>query len=442
MAKILLVEDLANPRKALSILMKKNGLEADEAENGQAAIELLNKQEYDLIVTDLKMQPIDGMQLLQMARQQPNPPEVIILTAFASIENSVDAMRLGAFDYLSKPFKVDVLLNSIKNALAKKAQNLDLQNTNENFKEIIGNSEGINQVLWMTSQIANTNCTVLITGESGTGKELIARAIHEHSGRRNQPLVTVNCVTLAETLLESELFGHVRGSFTGAVRDRKGLFQEADGGSIFLDEIGDITPQTQKKLLRVLQEGEIRRIGDNQPIRVDVRIIVATNRDLEAEVAKGNFRQDLYYRLNVIPIHLPPLRERQDDIPLLAHHFIKKYAQEIGKEPPSLTPEALECLVAYPWPGNIRELENIIERALALSNKKILDPDDLMFRIRKIGESRSQPDGSTLAEMEKSVILKTLQSCAGNHKLAAENLGISMTTLWRKLKTYDHVPSE
>ncbi len=442
MAKILLVEDLANPRKALTILMKKHGLEADEAENGQAAIELLNKQEYDLIVTDLKMHPIDGMQLLQVARQQPNPPEVIILTAFASIENSVDAMRLGAFDYLSKPFKVDVLLNSIKNALAKKAQNLDLQNTNESFKEIIGNSEGINQVLWMTSQIANTNCTVLITGESGTGKELIARAIHEHSGRRNQPLVTVNCVALAETLLESELFGHVRGSFTGAVRDRKGLFQEADGSSIFLDEIGDITPQTQKKLLRVLQEGEIRRIGDNQPIRVDVRIIVATNRDLEAEVAKGSFRQDLYYRLNVIPIHLPPLRERQDDIPLLVHHFIKKYAQEIGKEPPSLTPEALECLVAYPWPGNIRELENIIERALALSNKKVLEPDDLMFRIRKIGESKPQPDGSTLAEMEKSVILKTLQACAGNHKLTAENLGISMTTLWRKLKTYDHVPSE
>jgi len=238
------------------------------------------------------------------------------------------------------------------------------------------------------------------------------------------------------------LFGHVRGSFTGAVRDRKGLFQEADGGSIFLDEIGDITPQTQKKLLRVLQEGEIRRIGDNQPIRVDVRIIVATNRDLEAEVEKGNFRQDLYYRLNVIPIHLPPLRERRDDIPLLAHHFLKKYAQEIGKEPPSLTPEALECLIAYAWPGNIRELENIIERAIALSNKKILDPEDLMFGIRKIGDSRRQPDGSTLAEMEKSVILKTLQACAGNHKLTAENLGISITTLWRKLKTYDNVPSE
>jgi len=364
------------------------------------------------------------------------------LTAFASIENSVDAMRLGAFDYLSKPFKVDVLLNSIKNALAKKAQNFDLQNADEGFGEIIGNSEGINQVLWMTSQIANTNCTVLITGESGTGKELIARAIHEHSGRRNKLLVTINCVTLAETLLESELFGHVRGSFTGAVRDRKGLFQEADGGSIFLDEIGDITPQTQKKLLRVLQEGEIRRIGDNQPIRVDVRIIVATNRDLEAEVEKGNFRQDLYYRLNVIPIHLPPLRERRDDIPLLAHHFLKKYAQEIGKEPPSLTPEALECLIAYAWPGNIRELENIIERAIALSNKKILDPEDLMFGIRKIGDSRRQPDGSTLAEMEKSVILKTLQACAGNHKLTAENLGISITTLWRKLKTYDNVPSE
>ena len=442
MAKILLVEDLANPRKALSILMKKHGLDADEAENGQAAIELLREQEYDLIVTDLKMRPVDGMQLLQVARQQPNPPEVIILTAFASIENSVDAMRLGAFDYLSKPFKVDVLLNSIKNALAKKAQNFDLQNADEGFGEIIGNSEGINQVLWMTSQIANTNCTVLITGESGTGKELIARAIHEHSGRRNKLLVTINCVTLAETLLESELFGHVRGSFTGAVRDRKGLFQEADGGSIFLDEIGDITPQTQKKLLRVLQEGEIRRIGDNQPIRVDVRIIVATNRDLEAEVEKGNFRQDLYYRLNVIPIHLPPLRERRDDIPLLAHHFLKKYAQEIGKEPPSLTPEALECLIAYAWPGNIRELENIIERAIALSNKKILDPEDLMFGIRKIGDSRRQPDGSTLAEMEKSVILKTLQACAGNHKLTAENLGISITTLWRKLKTYDNVPLE
>jgi DNA-binding NtrC family response regulator len=248
MAKILLVEDLANPRKALSILMKKNGLDADEAENGQAAIELLREQEYDLIVTDLKMRPVDGMQLLQVARQQPNPPEVIILTAFGSIENSVDAMRLGAFDYLTKPFKVDVLLNSVKNALAKKAQNFDLQNADEGFGEIIGNSEGINQVLWMTSQIANTNCTVLITGESGTGKELIARAIHEHSGRRNKLLVTINCVTLAETLLESELFGHVRGSFTGAVRDRKGLFQEADGGSIFLDEIGDITPQTQKKL--------------------------------------------------------------------------------------------------------------------------------------------------------------------------------------------------
>ncbi|MBN1540783.1 sigma-54-dependent Fis family transcriptional regulator [candidate division KSB1 bacterium] len=436
MSKILIVEDMANPRKALSILLKKQGMQADEAENGRTALEKLRKQAYDLVITDLKMEPIDGMQVLREAKERNPAGEVIMLTAFGSIENSVDAMKLGAFDYLTKPFKVDVLLNSVKNALAKKAEKQNFHPDDDSFQDIIGHSDGINQVLWVVSQIANTNCTILITGESGTGKELIARAIHQHSYRHNKPMVTVNCVTLAETLLESELFGHVRGAFTGAVRDRKGLFEEAQGGTIFLDEIGDITPQTQKKLLRVLQEGEIRRVGDNHPVKVDVRIIVATNKNLEVEVEKGNFREDLYYRLNVIPVHLPPLRERREDIPLLAHHFIKKFAREIGKETPALSKEALDNLAAYAWPGNIRELENIVERTIALSNKKILQPEDFMLKSPG-GLEKKLPEGRTLAEMEKSVILTTLEAFSGNHKQTAENLGISLTTLWRKLKAYE-----
>jgi DNA-binding NtrC family response regulator len=437
MPDVLIVEDMANPRKAISILLKKHGFNVEEAVNGQMALEKLDKKIFDLVITDLKMEPVDGMQLLRETKKKHPKTEVIMLTAYGSIGNSVEAMRLGAFDYLTKPFKVDVLLKSARNALAKKRERDRKANSAEQpYEDIIGESDAVNQVLWLVSQVANTNCTVLVTGESGTGKELVARAIHVHSRRENKPLTVVNCAALTETLLESELFGHVKGAFTGAVKDRKGLFEEARGGTIFLDEIGDISPQVQRKLLRVLQEGEIRRLGDNTPITVDARIIAATNKNLETEVEKGQFREDLYYRLNVIPIHIPPLRERRGDIPLLAKHFVSKCAREMGKESPSISQDALETLTHYRWPGNVRELENLIERTIALSNKSVLEASDIKLSARTPKNRHLDPD-QTLAEMEKTAILQALKTSEGNHRRAAERLGISVTTLWRKLKSYE-----
>ncbi|MBD3378077.1 response regulator [candidate division KSB1 bacterium] len=443
MPEILIVEDKANPRKVLSILLKKQGFAVSEACNGSIAMEELNKRFFDLVITDLKMEPVDGMQVLQETKKKFPNTQVILLTAFGSIENSVQAMKLGAFDYVTKPVDSGRFLMLVQKALQKKMQpkiNAGLRPAHKHaFDSIIGQSDSLNKVLWMVSQVAGTESTILISGESGTGKELVAKAIHAKSIRADQPMISVNCGALTESLLESELFGHVKGAFTGAVKDRKGLFEEAKGSTLFLDEIGEISMTTQVKLLRVLQEGEIRRLGESRSIGVDVRVIAATNKDLEKEVREGRFREDLYYRLNVIPIHIPPLRERKEDIPLLGKYFLKKYSQKLLKPTPELSERALQRLGEWDWPGNVRELENVIERTLAINYASKLEPKHFLFSSSKsLSKKSSAPfwEGKTLADIEKLSILETLQIYKGNQKMAAEKLGISTTTLWRKLKSY------
>lgn len=445
MFDILLVEDLQNPRKALSILLKNEGYTVDEAQDGQKALDKLKNQFFDLVITDLKMEPVDGMQVLKEVKNRYPTTEVIVITAYGTIENGVEAMKLGAYDYITKPFNNEEFLLLVKRALEKisatqKVRYLQ-QELNEKYKfeNIIGNSRPMIQVLKLVTQVASTDSTVLISGESGTGKELIAKAIHVNSLRRDKPLIPINCGSLPTEILESELFGHVKGSFTGAIRDKRGLLQEADGGTIFLDEVAEIAPQTQVKLLRFLQEGEIRRVGDNRSININVRIIAATNSDLEDKVEKDQFREDLFYRLNVIPIRVPALRERKDDIPLLAEHFLHKYSKKLNKKVLSISATAMSILANYQWPGNVRELENFIERVVTLNNKQIIDAEDLSFCFLKNHNKNRlnrRTKGLTLSEMEKSLILETLETHFGNQKLTAQMLGISTTTLWRKLRSY------
>ncbi|UCE07389.1 MAG: sigma-54-dependent Fis family transcriptional regulator [bacterium] len=438
MADILLVEDKENPRKAISILLKNKGYIVEEAQDGQKALDMLRSQFFDLVITDVKMEPIDGMQVLKETRKIWPDTEVIVITAYGTIESAVKATKLGAFNYIQKPFNNEEFLSVVYNAL----ENKTTREKTEHFlqKNIIINSKQMKRIFDLVSQVARTESTVLISGESGTGKELIAKAIHANSLRSNKPLITVNCSSLPENLLESELFGHVKGAFTGAIKDKKGLFQEANKGTILLDEIGEIPLQTQVKLLRVLQEGEIRRVGDNISIHVDVRIIAATNRNLEEEIEKRNFREDLYYRLNVIPIHIPALRLRKDEILPLVDHFLQKYSKKLNKDIPSISSQAISLLKNYHWPGNVRELENIIERMVTLTNKNILEAKDLLFNLpnshKNIMRRRKKDQDLTLAEAERIHILECLDRCSGNQKLSAQMLGISTTTLWRKLKIY------
>jgi two-component system response regulator HydG len=440
MAEILVVEDMANPRKAMSVLLQREGYAVDEAADGQLALQKLSDHFYDLMITDYKMEPMDGFELLQHSRRTFPLTKVILLTAFGSIKQSVVAMKLGAYDYLTKPCEPKSLLQVVKTALIHPPTDISDSPNLRAFKEIIGDSDAMQQVLWLVSQIAETECTVLIQGESGTGKEMIAKAIHERSHRRSHPLVAVNCGALPENLLESELFGHVRGSFTGAIKDRKGLFQEAEGGTLFLDEIGDISPALQVKLLRVLQEGEIRRIGDNQSTKVDVRILAATNKDLEQEVVCGRFREDLFYRLNVIPIQVPALRNRKDDIPDLVNHFTLQYAERMKKSQLDWSVDALRRLQEYNWPGNVRELENFIERLTAISQKAQIQEADVISHLsRSTKPLNAYPltGEVTLSELEKRAILDAMHRYQNNHRLVSDKLGISTTTLWRKLKEYN-----
>jgi DNA-binding NtrC family response regulator len=443
MADILLVEDQENPRKAISILLKNKGYIVEEAQDGRKAIDMLRRRFFDLVITDVKMEPIDGMKVLKETRRLWPDTEVIVITAYGTIESAVKATKLGAFNYIQKPFNNEEFLSVVYNAL----ENKTTREKTEHFlqENIIINSKQMKRIFDQVSQVARTDSTILIIGESGTGKELIAKAIHANSLRSNKSLITVNCSSLPENLLESELFGHVRGAFTGAIKDKKGLFQEANKGTIFLDEIGEIPLQTQVKLLRVLQEGEIRRVGDNISIHVDVRIIAATNRNLEEEIEKGNFREDLYYRLNVIPIQIPPLRLRQDEITPLVDHFLEKYSKKLNKDVPSISPQAMSLLKNYHWPGNVRELENIIERVVTLTNKNltnknILDTKDFLSNFpnshKNLMRRRKKDQDLTLAEAERIHILECLDRCSGNQKLSAKMLGISTTTLWRKLKGY------
>ena len=444
--KVLVIEDDKPQRLLLTDFLSGQGFDAQAAPSGQEALTTLREQPYDLALLDLRLSDMDGLEVLsQLRKLQPEIP-VIIITAFGTIEVAVSAMKMGASDFLTKPIDLDLLLLSLDRILERS----ELARENRELKErlaeryrpsnIIYSSSQMEEVIGMVSRVAQSSSTVLIRGESGTGKELIASAIHYAGPRHDRPFIKVNTGALPETLLESELFGHERGSFTGALQRRIGRLEAADGGTLFLDEIGDLPPSVQIKLLRFLQEKEFERLGSNTPLRVDVRIIAATHRDLEAAVRQGSFRQDLYYRLQVIPIFLPPLRLRREDIPPLIDHFLRKVCEREGKELPGLSPEARHFLLSYEYPGNVRELENILERAVVLSRRGIITLEDLPLALRE-GRARDPAEEesalpSAVANLEKDLILQALQAHRGNQTQTARSLGISERALRYKMKKH------
>lgn len=375
MEKILVVDDEQSLREVLSIMLKRAGYSVTSATDGEEAIDFVHKEIFDLVITDLRMPKINGMEVLKAVKSASPETVVLIITAFATADSAVEAMKQGAYDYLTKPFQVDEVQLIIRNALEKRrltTENMLLKRemaSQSSFAQLVGQSEAMQKVFDVVRKVADSKSNVLICGESGTGKELVARAIHYNSARSSHPFVAVNCSAVPETLLESELFGHMKGSFTGAISNKAGLFEIANGGTVFLDEIGDTTPTIQVKLLRVIQEREFRRVGGSQDIKVDVRIVAATNKDLEKAVADGSFREDLYYRLDVIPIRLPPLRMRTGDIPLLVNHFLERFSKESGRPKPVISSEAMHVLLGHEWRGNVRELENLIERVVAFSTE-------------------------------------------------------------------------
>ncbi len=441
---ILVIDDEKNIREGLKMALEDEGYCVLEAEDGRRGLEMSLYEDVDLIITDLRLPHVSGEEILKkVVREQPSIP-VIVLTGHGSVESAVEAMRVGAYDFLTKPLDLDRLFRLIKRALERRRltlQKKDLESQleyNTSLNNIIGKSAAINKVFNEVKKVAPTKASVLITGESGVGKELIANAIHNMSERRGQPFVKVHCAALAESLLESELFGHEKGAFTGAIERKKGRFELANNGSIFLDEIGEINQNIQIKLLRVLQEKEIERVGGGTPISVDVRLIAATNKVLEDEIKAGRFREDLYYRLNVVHIFIPPLRERREDIPLLASHFIKEIAKENGREISGVEERARSAIYNYSWPGNIREMRNCIESALVMSDDDILHFDDLPEKIKNQTSSSfiKVPIGSTMQEAEKQIILETLQSTGGNKQKTSNILKMGRRTLYRKLESY------
>ncbi len=442
-AKLLIVDDDHVTLDLLSEVLTREGYEIQTALSGEEAILKANETFFDIVITDIRMGNKDGMEVLRAFKKVSPETTVIMITAFGSIDTAIEAIREGAFDYISKPFKLEEITLTIKKALEQRRlieeNRLFRQELIEkyHFKNVIGRTSQMLQVYKTIAKVANTKSTVLLYGERGTGKELIARSIHYNSSRNTKPFIPVDCGSLVETLMESELFGHVRGAFTGAQTTKRGLIEEADGGTLFLDEISNLSLQTQAKLLRFLQEHEIKRVGGVENIKVDVRIIAATNRPLEPLVKSGRFREDLFDRLNVVSITLPPLRERKDDIPLLASYFLNKYSEENGKKISHLSPEALEILTQYSWPGNVRELEHTIERAVILTRNPIILPEDLPRKIlEEVKEmTKEGPEELlTLKEMEKRYVLKVLQETKGNKKKASEILGIDRTTLYRILE--------
>jgi two-component system, NtrC family, response regulator HydG len=445
MSKLLVVDDQRNMRTTLGMMLRGAGYEVDEASDGEQGCERGAAGAYDLILTDLRMGQKDGIDLLRTVKEAQPMTEVIVMTAYGTIESAVEAMRLGAYDYIQKPFTEQELLVKIGRALERRRLEGEVAflatefRDRYKFENIIGRSQAVREVLGRVIRIAPTDAIVLITGESGTGKELIAKAIHANSRRAQRPFVPVNCAAIAETLLESELFGHARGSFTGAVSARKGLFEEADGGTFFFDEIAETPLSFQAKLLRAIQEKEIRRVGENKPIRVDVRIVAATNQDLRPAIAERRFRQDLYYRLNVARFQLPPLRERKEDIPDLFGFFMEKYRKKMGVAT-RVQDGVVDALARYDFPGNIRELEHMIEQAVALVQDGMLTTDDLLPPGTESGTGSVRPNGSTgrsLAEAvdtaERASIEDALRESDGSRERAAELLGVSPTTLWRKM---------
>jgi two-component system response regulator PilR (NtrC family) len=441
----------------LAIVLKREGHEVLVAEDGRTAIALLEKEPVELLISDVRMPDVSGVQVLAAA-QRVNPEIIgIMVTAFASTETAVEALRLGAYDYLSKPFNVDELKLKVRKALERRHLQQEnallkraLQDSHQ-FSNIIGRSPGMQAVFQLIQTIAPTTSTVLVTGESGTGKELVARAIHFNSPRKDRPFVAVNCGALPETLLDSELFGHVRGAFTGADTNKKGLIEVAEKGTIFLDEIGEMSPLVQVKLLRVLQERKFRRLGGTEEIEADIRIIAATNRDLTKLVAEGKFREDLFYRINVIPVRLPPLRERPEDISLLAEHFLAKYAAQIGRKISGISPEAVRKLQSYSWPGNIRELENAVERAVALEAGPLIETASLPEHVQA-GEppTTGSSNGSEpplpesgfdlerhVADIEREYIAEALRRAGGVKSRAADLLGMSFRSFRYYMKKYN-----
>ena len=448
--KILVIDDDDSGREALTMLLRSAGYDVTSAATGESALDLIDRLQYQVIVSDLFLPDINGFDILQNVQKVSPATEVIVVTGHASAQSAVRAMKEGAFDYITKPIDFDELKIVVSKALEKQkllSENMYLRRQLQGrfeFSNIIGSSPAMNLLFERMNRIVKTDSAVLISGESGTGKELVARALHYNGTRRDKPFVAVNCSAIPETLLESELFGHVRGAFTGAVKDKAGKFEAANHGTIFLDEIGTLPLHLQAKLLRVLQEHEVEKVGSNKTVKLHVRVISATNADLENMVKRGEFREDLYYRLNVIPLHLPPLRERQQDIMFLTAFFLEKQCRLMGRVPCTISKQALEALEQYSWPGNVRELENLIERMIVLTDAAVITLDDVPDKIiseKNSGEvlcNKMPPQGvdlvATISHIEHSLISQALESAGGVKAKAAALLGINRTTLVEKIK--------
>jgi two-component system, NtrC family, response regulator HydG len=445
--RILVVDDQRNMRATTALLLRSVGYNVAEAANGEEALSRLSAGGVDLLLSDLRMEPMDGLTLLKRALELAPRLQVIIMTAFGSIESAVEAMRLGAYDYIPKPFKETELRHRVERALERARLQAAVDLLAGEFHErhglsaLVGHSSAMRELTSRLLRVAPSDATVLVQGESGTGKELVARALHAHSRRKQRPFVPVNCAAISESLLESELFGHAKGAFTGAVRSRRGLFEEADGGTLFIDEVTETAPAFQSKLLRTLQDGEVRRVGESTPLRVDVRIVAATNRDIEEEVRDKRFRQDLYYRLNVVTLRVPPLRERLEDVGPLAEHFLQRFNAR-SPRPKRLSSSAVEHLSSHHFPGNVRELENLMEQAAALSEGDELLPEDFPLRRSNLpagssalgADLRAPSLAEAVEEAERRAIAQSLERHGVDLARVAEELAISSTTLWRKMK--------
>ena len=450
-ARILVVDDDGVARELLADALKKEGYEVEAFSSGEEAIERGRRGQVDLVLTDLKMGTVDGLTVLREFKRFSPDTSIVLLTSFGSLEGAIEAIKQGAYDYLAKPFKKEEIKLVVQRSLdhsqlvRENTRYRDELKEREDWSPLVGSSPAMLEVYKLVARVSEGRSTVLLQGESGTGKELIARAIHANSPRREKPFIPVNCGALPDTLLESEMFGYEKGAFTGAVGTKAGLFEAANGGTLFLDEIGDLSPALQVKLLRVMQDQEVRRVGGTTSLKVDVRIIVATNRDLEQFVKEGKFRDDLYYRLNVVRITLPTLAERKEDIPMLAHHFLQKYAGGSARAVRGFLPDTMALLKQYRWPGNVRELENAIERAVSLSHGPLLTPDDLPAALRQFGsqfgdktEVSDQHDEVclTLEEVEKRHLIRVLKETKGNKVRAAKILGIDRRTLYRMAERF------
>jgi two-component system response regulator PilR (NtrC family) len=465
--RILVVDDEESIREFLDIMLRKEGYDVTCVEDGQKAIDILKKKSFDLVISDLQMPNVTGIELLKHCRENYADLLFMMITAFGTAESAVEAMKMGAYDYITKPFKIDEVRINIANAL--RSRNLEVENRvlrkelqkEYSFQNLVGNSEAMHKIFELIRKVSDSPTNVLVTGESGTGKEMVAKAIHYNSPLKDRPFVSVNCGAIPENLVESELFGHKKGSFTGASSDKDGLFEVADGGTLFLDEIGELPLSSQVRILRAIQEKTVRRVGGTEDIKVEVRIIAATNRDLEHMVAHGTFRQDLYYRLNVINIRTPALRERRDDIPLLASHFLQKYSDRFNKAIQTISKEAMDLLKKYDFPGNVRELENIIERTVALESGATVLPESLpQFVNTPTGRKMVSSDGieitdegidlqKVLDQLEKELLVKAIHQASGVKKRAAKLLGITFRSMRYRVEKFslgkvddDELPDE